>query len=33
MKNKRIHLIDDEKIIHDIFQRIFKNDSYDHFGE
>ncbi|MCK4943380.1 MAG: sigma-54-dependent Fis family transcriptional regulator, partial [Candidatus Aminicenantes bacterium] len=29
MKNKRIHLIDDEKIIHDIFQRIFKNDPYD----
>lgn len=29
MKNKKIHLIDDEKIIHDIFQRIFKDEPYD----
>ena len=29
MKNKLIHLIDDEQIIHDIFKRIFKDEPYD----
>ncbi len=29
MKNRIVHLIDDEKIIHDIFKRIFKNEPYD----
>jgi len=29
MKNSQIHLIDDEKIIHDIFLRIFKDEPYD----
>ncbi len=28
MKQKIIHLIDDESIIHDIFKRIFKDDDY-----
>jgi DNA-binding NtrC family response regulator len=28
MKNYIIHLIDDEKIIHDIFRRIFKDEPY-----
>ncbi len=28
MKKKIIHLIDDEKIIHEIFKRIFKNNEY-----
>lgn len=29
MTKKVIHLVDDEKIIHDIFQRIFKNEPYE----
>lgn len=29
MRKKKIHLIDDESIIHDIFKRIFKDDEYE----
>jgi len=29
MKRKTIHLVDDESIIHEIFQRIFKDEEYE----
>ncbi len=29
MKRKIIHLVDDESIIHDIFQRIFQEPEYE----
>jgi two-component system response regulator PilR (NtrC family) len=29
MRKRIIHLVDDEKIIHDIFKRIFTNDEYE----